>query len=1151
MPNEFKPTTNNSEKIMEINVLPSESNGCGSGGCGSACGSAKPASGQFIPLTAVGAVETPRPALDLEKLRKKLATQNGKKYWRSLEELADDSQFQELVDREFPRQAPASWQGVSRRDFLRLMGAGLALAGLSGCVRQPDEHITPYVKAPEDTLPGRPLFYATAETRNGYGRGLLVRSNMARPTKVDGNPDHPTSLGGTDAVTQGTLLTMYDPDRSQRVLLQGVDNQWNSFVEAMTVALQKQKAKNGGAGLRILTETVTSPTLTAQLQAVQKQYPNAKWHQWEVCNGDNVKQGARLAFGRDVQVSYNLKKAKTILSLDANFLHEGPDSVRLAREFSAGRRVRHDNTEMNRLYVVESTPTITGAGADHAWPLRAADVEAFTRAIAAGVGVTGAGESTFSADKRVQAIVRDLQANRGQSVVIPGDYQPPVVHALAHAINAKLGGAGQTVNYLAPVEANPVLHADSLRELVDDMKAGKVEMLFILGGNPVYDAPADLKFSDALQKVKLRAHVGLYNDETASWCDWHIPQTHYLEEWSDVRAADGTASIVQPLIAPLYEGKSFHEILAVILGQSNRKGYDMVREYWRGRHPGGDFETWWRKSLNDGVIANTAVKPVSVTAKSTFPAPSPASKELEITFRPDVCLADGRQANNGWLQELPRPLTQLTWDNVAIVSPATAQAQGIAHEQVLELEFGGGKITLPVFVLPGQPDNSINVQLGYGRTKCGQVGSGVGSNTYQLRTAAAPWIGAGLQLAKTNEFYHLATTQHHHTVDFRTADTNVPDNPSDPTALSSEHGRDVIKVIPIAEFREDQEKFRIPAPMADEAPDETQKTYREKRAANAEAANEAAEEKGLEGADTANDQPSFYGPIWPSDRTGIDENNVPTYKGIGYGGNPTPQWAMTIDLTTCIGCNACSISCQSENNIATVGKHQVSMGRIMHWIRVDRYYEGDVANPAVHHQPVPCMQCEKAPCEYVCPVEATSHTVEGLNDQTYNRCIGTRYCSNNCPYKVRRFNFLQYSELGSPTISLMNNPNVTTRARGVMEKCTYCVQRINEARWHAEVENRPIRDGEVKVACQQVCPADCITFGNLADKNSEIYKSKAEPHNYGMLTDLNTYPRTTYLARMRNPNPELEGAGAPWTDHDSDKHNSLTAPPEPALGVSA
>ena len=1141
MPNEFKPAQNNSEKLLEANVLSNESCGCGSGGSGCGCGSAKSEEGQLIPLTAIKVAEPQRAPLDMEKLRKKLANQNGKKYWRSLEELADDSQFKELVDREFPRQAPGSWQGVSRRDFLRLMGAGLALAGLSGCARQPDEEIMPYVKNPEDTLPGRPMFYATAETRNGFGRGLLVRSNMARPTKIDGNPDHPTSLGSTDPITQATLLSMYDPDRSQRVLLNGEDSQWNAFLETVAVAIEKQKS-TGGAGVRILSETVTSPTLISQMQALLKQLPKAQWHQWEVANRDMVKQGARMAFGRDVQTVYDLKSAKTILSLDANFLYEGPDSVRLAREFADGRRVRHDNTAMNRLYVVESTPTITGTSADHSWPLKAADVESFTRAIATAVGVAGAGESTFSADKRVQAIARDLVANRGASLVIPGEYQQPVVHALAHAINAKLGAVGKAVKYTEVVEANPTIHTDSLASLVADMKGGKVQALFILGGNPVYDAPADFKFAEALKKVPLSVHVGLYNDETASWCNWHIPQTHYLEEWSDVRAYDGTTTIVQPLIAPLYDGKSFHEVLAALQGQANRSGYDIVREYWRGKHSGG-FEAWWRKVLNDGVIANTSVKPVAVTAKSTFPAPSPASNGLEIAFRPDFHLADGRYANSGWLQELPRPLTKLTWDNAALVSPATAQQLGVAQEQVVELDLGDGKITLPVFVLPGQPDNSIGVQLGYGRDKCGQVGGGVGSNTYLLRTSKAPWIASGLNLVKTNEFYHLATTQHHHTIDLRTDDTNVPDNPNDPSSLESQHGRDLIRVVPIAEFRKDQEQFRVAAPMADEQPDETEKAYRAKRANGEKSANEHDREIAREGKDADSDLASFYGPIWPSDRIGIDKNNVPMYKGVGYGGNPTPEWAMTIDLTTCIGCNACQIGCQAENNIATVGKHQTSMGREMHWIRIDRYYEGDSANPATHHQPLPCMQCEKAPCEYVCPVEATSHSVEGINEQTYNRCIGTRYCSNNCPYKVRRFNFLQYSELASPTISLMHNPNVTTRARGVMEKCTYCVQRINDARWHAEVDNRTIKDGEVVTACQQVCPTNAITFGNMADKTSALYKSKAEPLNYGILTDLNTYPRTTYLARVRNPNPELEGEGASWTDHD----DLVNAKPQAAL----
>jgi MoCo/4Fe-4S cofactor protein with predicted Tat translocation signal len=988
--------------------------------------------------------------LDLVEIQKRLAETQGQDYWRSLEELAGTEEFQEFLYREFPQQAAEWAPSLSRRHFLGLMGASLALAGLAACSPQPPAKIVPYVQTPEESVPGRALYFATAMEVGGYATGLLVESHLNRPTKIEGNPDHPASLGATDALAQASILTLYDPDRARVVTHRGAANNWDAFLAEMRAPLAQQASK-GGAGLRILTETVTSPTLADRLQAVLAAFPSAVWHQYEPANRDHVYAGARLAFGDTVEPIYHFDRAEVVVTLDAEIFLAAPGRVRYARDFASGRRV--DALEMgrrNRLYAVESTPTITGAMADHRLALPACQIEHFVRLLARELGV-----AVISADETVKeaipaqwigAIARDLRSHPGTSLVAAGDQQPPMVHALAHAINESLGNAGQTVTYSAPVVANPVSQTESLRDLVTAMQAGQVEILLIMGANPVFNAPADLPFATALEKVTFRVHLGLYADESAALCDWQLPQSHYLEAWGDTRAYDGTVSIQQPLIEPLYESRSALELLDALLVERPRTDYEIVRAYWATQEPGSDFDSFWQRSLHDGIVAGTAFadRAVSVQPGLGSYLPTVANGNLlEINFRLDPTIWDGRFTNNGWLQELPKPLTKLTWENAALISPQTATEMGLANGDRVELTYRGRTIQAPVWLMPGHAAKAVTLSLGYGRTHAGRVGNGAGVNAYLLRTADAPWFASGLQIRKIGSGYRLASTQHHHSME----------------------GRHLIRVGTVAQFRE---------------------------------------------------EPGFVQEL---------DAHIPQislYPKFEYVGN---AWGMAIDLNVCNGCNACVTACQAENNIPIVGREQVANGREMHWIRLDRYYGGDPANPQTHHQPVTCMHCENAPCEVVCPVAATLHDSEGLNTMIYNRCVGTRYCSNNCPYKVRRFNFLQYSDLEEETLKLQRNPNVTVRSRGIMEKCTYCVQRISSARIAAKLEDRPI--GEVVTACQAACPTQAIVFGNINDPGSRVAKLKASPLNYGMLGELNTPPRTTYLAKLRNPNPELEGETGP------------------------
>jgi molybdopterin-containing oxidoreductase family iron-sulfur binding subunit len=1042
----------------------------------------------------------------------------GRDYWRSLEELAGTEQFQEMLHREFPVDASVWDNAVSRRRFLTLMGASLALAGLSGCgTRAPAEKIVPYVKEPEGMIPGKPLFFATAMPLADSAVGLLVESHMGRPTKVEGNPDHPASLGATDGIAQASILNLYDPDREQVVTYLGKVRTWDDTLDALREELAKlrqdnEKAKRKpGEGLYLLAGAVSSPTLAAQLNRVVggKEYEGVRWHQFEPAVSDTPREGARLAFGREVQPHYHIDKADVILSLDADFLSCGPGHLRYVREFS--RRRTSDPKKMNRLYVAESMFTVTGASADHHLPLRAGDVETLARAIAARLGVEGIqGDAPIGTAKWADVVARDLKRAGGAGLVIPGDGQPAAVHALTHAMNRQLGNWGKTVAFTRPVVAPPPTPDHSIGQLARDMADGKVKVLFLLGCNPVYAAPADLDFAAKMDGVPLRIHLGPYFDETSTLCHWHIPEAHYLETWSDTRTFDGTATIMQPLIAPLYQGRSAHELLSGLFDPSPLTGHDLVRSWWRTWWEGhkersGTFESFWTRSLHDGVVPGSAFEPEMVSLRANFAAGLPAAGKpaegLELVFRPDPALFDGRFANNGWLQEWPRPLTRLTWDNAAIMSPKTARALGVtypvrignrggehgeAYPDMVTLEADGRKLTLPSWILPGHADDSITLHLGFGRTVGGRVASGAGFSAYQLRTSAQPWRVGGVTVTRTGKEYLVACVQGHWSME----------------------GRDLVRSNTVAGYEEKPNFAREPD---------------EPHHARPKPGGQAAEAAGSKEEAAHGRKPLTLFP--PHEYTGH-------------------KWGMVINLSACIGCGACVLACQAENNIPVVGKEEVTRGREMHWLRVDRYFQGEPDEGTqlqAFHQPVPCMQCENAPCEQVCPVAATVHSFDGLNDMVYNRCVGTRYCSNNCPYKVRRFNFLQYSDYTTPSLKLMHNPEVTVRSRGVMEKCTYCVQRIRAAEITAQRENRPlvngqdvslIRDGEVLTACQAVCPAQAIVFGDLSGpdrtgrdgSHSQVAKltdPQESPLNYSLLAELNTRPRTTYLAALRNPNPEL------------------------------
>jgi molybdopterin-containing oxidoreductase family iron-sulfur binding subunit len=1022
--------------------------------------------------------------------KKNLMVQNGKEYWRSLDQLAGTPEFKEFAQREFPENASEMTNPLTRRNFLGLMSASIALAGLAGC-RRPVEKIIPYVIKPEEIVPGIAEWYATTMPMGLNAYGVLAKSHEGHPTKIDGNEKHPSSLGASNAFMQSSILGLYDPDRSKLVMQKNEEKTWNDFVSFWR-GLHEQYKATKGEGMAVLSESWSSPSLALLQAQFQKTFPAATWVTYEPVSDENMYEGVKAATGKYFQPVYAYNKAKVILSLDSDFLYTGSDNVVAARGFANGRRVVSEKDSMNRLYVVESVFSITGGMADHRLRLQSRQIGAFTAALAKeltaqGVkieGATGLPAGSFD-QKWLSAVAKDLISAKGKSLVVAGSRQPAQVHALVYAINSALGNIGSTVSYREMKDA-ALPNRAAFTALVKKMHESNVTTLVIMGGNPVYNAPADLEFGSAMSKVGNTINLSGYMDETASLAGWHIPQAHFLESWGDVRSSDGSLGVIQPLIEPLFGGKSPVEFLTLIAKSADERGYDVVRENWKSLLK-GDYEKSWRLLLHDGIMANSALPltapKIDVKSYSGYLSTHPIATDsatadnLEIVFQSSPSTFDGRFANNGWLMELPDPVTKITWDNVAAISFATAKELGLGNhvikgenkQSVIKIQYQGRELEMPVWIQPGHADHSVTVTLGYGRTSAGRVGNGVGFNAYTLRTSDAQDFGIGAQIAKTGRTYTIATVQDH--------------GGFDTEALAAEE---------IAK--------RVPMILREGTLDEYQKN------------------------------PEFVGQKGEMSKELIGKDGKPISIYDPHDYSKGYQWGMSIDLNACIGCNACTIACQSENNIPIVGKSQVLLGREMHWMRMDRYYSGDVEQPEMAYQPIGCQHCETAPCEQVCPVAATVHDSEGLNVMVYNRCVGTRYCANNCPYKVRRFNFLEFNpgtsgfnQVDGPEILKMSkNPDVTVRMRGVMEKCTYCVQRISGARIAAKKENREIKDGEVVSACQQSCPTQAIVFGNINDPNSKVSEVKKQNRQYSLLGELNTRPRTTYMAKLRNPNPELE-----------------------------
>lgn len=1009
----------------------------------------------------------------------------GKELWASLEELAESPEIIDLFEREFPPGADEPPPGMDRRRFLQLMGASLALAGITGCgdMGRPagQGRLLPYVRPPEDFIPGRPVYFATSFLLDGIAYGLLGETHMGRPTKMEGNPQHPGSLGATDTFGQAWVLDLYDPARAKTVTRQGRISDWDSF---RTFLIGRREALLGkrGAGLRILTGSMTSPSLISQLQALSAELPEARWHRFDPVGSVHADEGTALAFGRPLHTVLHLDQADVIAAFDADFLSWGAESVRYSHDWAQRRKVREVPPEeraakgggMSRLYAAEGLPSLVGAMADHRLRIKPSRVGEVLSSVASALGVLPVkGPSALSEeeDAWVKALATDLRSAQGRSLVLVGEPQPPEVHALAHGLNRFLGNIGKTLHFTEPLgagaETGSSSRSQSLPELVEDMRAGRVDTLIILDSNPAYTAPASLDFAAALAKVAHTVLVSYYQDETAARCEWHVPLAHGLESWGDARAFDGTVSLIQPLIEPLFFARTPAEVLAVLQGETEANGRELLRNHWSTRL-GPDFESAWRDALFLGLIPGTALPPVTVSQSPdwrdrimpprTGNPPAFSSGTLEVEFRPDPTVWDGRFTFNVWLQETPKYLSKLTWDNAAYISPRTAERLGLASRDVVELRLRDRMIRAPVWIQPGQCDDLVTVTLGYGRpwpssrtwvnegggmeepNREGGLKDLYGYNAYAIRPQDAPWSALGLELRKTGETHPLASAQDQ----FRLM------------------GRPIIRSADFSQLMKNP-RFAV-EPHHPEA--------------------------------------SLY----------------PEFAYDSY------AWGMTIDMSICTGCSSCVVACRSENNVPVVGKEGMLRGRDMNWLRIDTYFTGEVDHPVTYFQPMLCQQCEKAPCEVVCPVEATLHNGEGLNEMIYNRCIGTRYCSNNCPYKVRRFNFFSYVNEKVESLKMVRNPDVTVRTRGVMEKCTFCVQRINHARIEAKKEDRRIRDGEAITACMQACPTRAITFGDLNGSASLVAGLRKLPWNYQVLGDLNTRPRIHYLAKLWNLNPELGNA---------------------------
>ncbi len=1026
--------------------------------------------------------------------------ETGVRYWKSLDELVQTPEFREAVRREFPDDEWDRLPESTRRGFLKVMGASLAFAGLTAC-RWPEEEIVPFAHRPEGWVPGVPQQFATAFEVGGVALGMLVTSYDGRPVKCEGNPEHPDSRGALPAVAQACVLSMYDPDRSRVPVERTGEREFRRDWREAEAAVS-QAFTHAGDRIAVLAESSSSPTLAVLRDRLAAARPGLRWYEYEAVSHDAEREGTRFAFGRPHRVLPDLEAARVVACFDADPLFDHPAAVRFARQFAAARRPEHG---MARLYAAEPTYTLTGARADHRVAVPHGRVAALLAALAArlatkhGVVLTDpsmaaavAGATFGGVNDFLVHLADDLAAHRGAGAIVVGHRQPPAVHALAAALNAALGNAGRTVAYLEASDPDRLTHMAAIAELARRIRAGEIDTLLILGGNPAFDAPADLQFAKLLDMVDFTAHLSLYDDETSRRCTWHLPRAHALESWGDGRAADGTITLQQPLIAPLYDGRTPIEIVAVAAGDT-RGGHDLVRALGAGsRLPANGFENAWRNALHDGVIRGTAA-PIAVPAldadslgraatelSASLSAPSPGAGAPELLLVADPKIHDGRWANNGWLQELPDAITKVTWDNALLVAPTTARELGLADGELAEVTAGNVTLRLPVFVLPGTAASSLTVAFGYGRTAAGQVGTGVGVDTFPLRSSSSPWVVPSASVRGTGRRYTLATTQDHHTID-----------------MMGFHARNL-------------------------------------RVANL--VREASLDAYLADPEVIHHHDAHHPPL-------ISLWEQYTYEG--------EQWGMSVDLNACIGCNACVMACQAENNIPVVGREQVINQREMHWIRVDRYFKtpagvgpDEVDDAELVFQPMACVHCEMAPCEQVCPVGATQHTHDGLNAMAYNRCIGTRYCSNNCPFKVRRFNFFNYHKHLADTTKMQYNPEVTVRSRGVMEKCTYCVQRIQHVMIQVKNDRRDLRDGEVTPACAQTCPSHAIVFGNLNDPDSEISRARVDHRSYAVLSELNIKPRTTYMARISNPAYGGPAGGAHGGDHGpghDDGHGEGTA----------
>ena len=923
---------------------------------------------------------------------------------------------------------------LTRRRAMQLMAASLALGG-SACTRSPKERIYPYVDMPEAGRAGVPIFYASAFVRDGHAHGVLIGTREGRPIKVEGNALHPSSLGATDVFAQASILELWDPDRAQgvRQRLDGgasapaaaAASTWPAF-EAAWRERERALLEDGGARVRVLTSTFTSPSLRAALARLRERFPKLRWHRHDPLAPRAERDGAALAFGRPVQPVWRFDRARFVLAFDADPFSHGPGSVRAARDWAAERAASASGGAA-RSMAVETTPGLFGARADERLALAPAAIEAMLARIAAklhaDLPAAAPADVPASVARFEQRAVARLQRHGGDSLVVAGPALSAHAHALVHLLNRRLGAFGRTLDAIAPLEGDEA--AGSLAELSEAIGAGDVDTLLILGGNPAYDAPGDIAFAAALARVPFSVHLSLHANETSRLARWQLPATHDYERWGDALGHDGSATLLQPAIAPLYDTRSANELLALLAADGERDGHALLARHWRasGAAQGGDFAAFWRESLGRGVVANSASRALALpdarVAAPPVASAALASGELAAVFVADPSLGAGRFANNGWLQELPRPFTKMTWDNAVHLAPATASALGLATGDVVRASASGRSVEAPVWVQAAHAEGAATLPLGYGRKRAGRVGDRVGFDAYALRSESDGAVA--LRLEKTGARHEFAVTQHE----------------------LDQHGRGLART------------------------------------------------------------------VGPGERIADDDlHHASLYPPVAY---PKHAWAMVVDLDACIGCNACTIACQAENNIPVVGAEEVARGREMHWIRVDRYEDAEAGSL---FQPVPCMHCENAPCEVVCPVGATVHDSEGLNVQVYNRCIGTRFCSNNCPYKVRRFNFLQYADRETEQLKSARNPDVTVRQRGVMEKCTYCLQRITRARIASEESGRPIADGDVVTACQAVCPTRAIHFGDLDDGNAEVLRAKASPRHYAMLGELNTRPRTTYLARV-------------------------------------